>query len=124
MFLDNINNHVRDLAEEKLQTSYEMTILCKAFQDLIQTVQFNKGTILLSDDPDAMSLVNYAELYMMFKEAKNIEAAGICLNNIGNIHYSNKKYDLAVKSYKEAVDMAIINQNKFENDVAKVKHYH
>ncbi|CAI2379602.1 unnamed protein product [Moneuplotes crassus] len=54
----------------------------------------------MKNTTDAVSILEYAEAYTVFKG--NIKVQGICLTNIGHIHYKLKDYQKAAKNYEEA----------------------
>jgi len=58
-----------------------------------------------SADVSTQDMLNYAESYELFKNS-NQKAAGICLNNIANIHFRAKRYSEAVKSYFNSLNNA------------------
>ena len=60
----------------------------------------------MTEQHDALNLVNLAQAFTVFDLEGNEQAKGVCLNNIGNIHFRNHKFDLAVKSYRKAVEIA------------------
>ena len=44
-------------------------------------------------------MVTYCKALILFKELKNKKALGVAYNNIGNIHFRNKRYDEAIENY-------------------------
>ena len=86
-------------------TNKEVSLLYKKFQDGVTAVKFKKD-MFLTEEHDVLNLVNLAKAFTVFDEENNEQAKGTCLNNIGNIHFRNQKYDLAVKSYRKAVEIA------------------
>ena len=85
-------------------TSTEIRELYKAFNKLSSTLKFESNTFVGND---TQSLLEYAEACEIFQEVGNIKAMGICHNNMGNIHYRNKRYREAVEAYTGAVKLAI-----------------
>ena len=54
-----------------------------------------------------IALIDLAEACVLFS-GQNYKAAGVCYNNIANLHYKNGKYQLAADSYNKAVHMALV----------------
>jgi hypothetical protein len=96
-----------EFMDERILTSVEMGILCNSVYGLITQLRFIGDAFIHQSNNNAVALVNYADTCDMFEKAGNLYSKGICLNNIGNIHYMNKKYDFAVRSYSEAVTIAL-----------------
>lgn len=55
-----------------------------------------------------IALIDLAQACVLFS-GTNYKAAGVCYNNIANLHYKNEKYQLAADSYHKAVYMAEVN---------------
>lgn len=62
------------------------------------TIKYRKEAIT-KDNSNAFDLMKLANAYIVFDEAGNFLDKSICLNNIGNIHYKNKHWEMAAKSY-------------------------
>ncbi len=88
------------LTEVKSNT-IEMKQLKKAFRDLVTTIKFRKESYIGLNN-DANELMTLANAFTVFDEAANDLYKGICLNNIGIIHYRNSRYELAVKSFAQS----------------------
>ena len=69
-------------------TNKEVNILYRKFQDGVTAINFRKDTFL-NEEHDVLNLVNLAKAYTVFEGENNEFAKGICLNNIGNIHFRN-----------------------------------
>lgn len=54
-----------------------------------------------------IALIDLAQACVLFS-GQNYKAAGVCYNNIANLHYKNEKYKLAADSYNKAVHMAFV----------------
>ena len=54
-----------------------------------------------------IALIDLAQACVLFA-GQNYKAAGVCYNNIANLHYKNEKYQLAADSYNKAVHMAYV----------------
>ena len=61
------------------------------------------------------ALLNYYEALASFKDFNNLRAIGMCQNNIGHIYMINEEYLKAEEHYKEAVEMAELEENQREN---------
>ena len=73
------------------------------FRDLIQDKQFSQNDFLKNpDSEDVLSIINLASTCQMYEgegESSNAKAAGVCFNNIANLHLKNGKYRSAVMSF-------------------------
>ena len=61
----------------------------------------------MKQDSDVIALIDLAQSCVLFT-GQNYKAAGVCYNNIANLHYKNGKYQLAADSYNKAVHMALV----------------
>ena len=52
-------------------------------------------------------------------ELKNDNAAGVCYNNIANLHLKNGKYKSAALSFNDAIDMAVRCQSTAKGQTNK-----
>ena len=59
----------------------------------------------MKQESDVIALIDLAQACVLFT-GQNYKAAGVCYNNIANLHYKNGKYQLAADSYNKAVHMA------------------
>ena len=59
----------------------------------------------MKQESEVIALIDLAEACVLFS-GQNYKAAGVCYNNIANLHYKNEKYQLAADSFKKAVRMA------------------
>ena len=92
-------------------TSKEAHCMFESFSELLITRKFAQNEI---NKNDAIAIMDFANAYTVLND--NEQAKGICLTNIAHIHFNNKNYSKAAKSYKEAADLAnlIMNQAKIE----------
>lgn len=99
------DNMKHDLNDDK-KSSMEISLLYKSFQELIRTKKFENNDFLQKDD--ALAVIDLAEACNMFMEQEppNLQSAGICFNNIGNIQFKNGSFDMAYDNFKEAVRCA------------------
>lgn len=84
-------------------SSADIHALYESFSSLSLTFNF-ANNVLGQKDNETMALLSYADSYQNFK-GKNEKAMGICMNNIGNIHYRAKRYNEAAKAYEEAIQI-------------------
>ena len=61
----------------------------------------------MKQESDVIALIDLAQACVLFS-GQNYKAAGVCYNNIANLHYKNGKYQLAADSYNKAVHMAYV----------------
>ena len=61
----------------------------------------------MKQESDVIALIDLAQACVLFS-GQNYKAAGVCYNNIANLHYKNEKYQLAADSYNKAVHMAYV----------------
>lgn len=63
--------------------------------------------------------MDLAQAASIFKQSDNLNALGICYNNIANIHYKNQKYEKASINFKKAMSTIkdLINKKKDEDIV-------
>jgi len=92
------------LPAEYKNCSSDIRALYDSFSNLSLTFNFANNALTQKDN-ETLSLLSYADSYQMFK-GKNEKATGICMNNIGNIHYRAKRYNEAANAYKEAIKIA------------------
>ena len=67
----------------------------------------------MKQESEVIALIDLAEACVLFS-GQNYKAAGVCYNNIANLHYKNEKYLLAADSYKKAVYMAYVCLGKLK----------
>eukprot|EP01022_Parablepharisma_sp_SALTPOND_P020888 TRINITY_DN3926_c0_g1_i1.p5 TRINITY_DN3926_c0_g1~~TRINITY_DN3926_c0_g1_i1.p5 ORF type:complete len:197 (-),score=20.41 TRINITY_DN3926_c0_g1_i1:3265-3855(-) len=84
--------------------SSDIHVLYDSFSTLSMTFNFASNALAQKDN-ETLALLSYADSYQMFK-GKNEKATGICMNNIGNIHYRARRYNEAAKAYEEAIQIA------------------
>ena len=92
MQFQNIDVDVQDGAGSKNaqppeDTSAEVELLKKLFQELLDTRRFEINDFLQKEDAEA--IMDLAQASSIFKKSKNQKALGICYNNIANIQYKN-----------------------------------
>jgi hypothetical protein len=92
------------LDEKYKNASIEIKTLYESFDNLTTTIRFTNNAF--NAGSDARALLNFAEAYQLFSGVNNLKAMGICLNNMGNIHYRNKRYNEACIDYKESIRLA------------------
>lgn len=104
--LDLLSRHEIELslAAEYRNSSADVHALYDSFSNLSLTFNFANNALTQKDN-ETLSLLSYADSYQMFK-GKNEKATGICMNNIGNIHYRARRYNEAANAYKEAIKIA------------------
>ena len=61
----------------------------------------------MNQESDVIALIDLAQACVLFS-GQNYKAAGVCYNNIANLHYNNGKYQLAADSFNKAVHMAYV----------------
>ncbi len=78
---------------------------------------------ILSNDflnkSDALAIIDIAEACTIF-DSKKYAAAAVCYNNIGNLYYKNKKYNLAAENFLSAYILSEICLGNFNIGVNKV----
>ena len=88
-------------------SSYEMAALYKVFHDLIQDKLFSQNAFLQRpDEEDIVSIMDLAKTCLMYQSEKNIKAAGVCYNNIANLHFKNGKFLIAAHDFCKAIRLA------------------
>ncbi|MDR3547475.1 MAG: tetratricopeptide repeat protein [Candidatus Pacebacteria bacterium] len=120
--LNLLNRHFE--VELSLDSAYknapaDIHALYDSFSNLSMTFNFASNALSQKNN-ETLALLNYADSYQMFK-GKNEKAMGICMNNIGNIHYRAKRYDEAAKAYEEAVNIATRMLEKYISLSASLK---
>lgn len=116
-----LNSKIKDLMQndaefnlsgsQKNITSFEVKELYLACSELLVARRFSKNNI---NKNDALAIMDFADAYSVLN--KNEQAKGICLTNIANIHFRNRKYSKAAKSYKDAANWAKILFDKAKAD--------
>ena len=99
-------------------SSEEIQALYKVFHDLIQDRLFSENAFLRRpSSEDVISIMDLAKTCLMYQSEKNIKAAGVCYNNIANLHFKNGKFLIASKTYLEAIKQSNykINQIRLIN---------
>ena len=51
------------------------------------------------DSEDVISIMELAKTCMMYQNEDNKKAAGVCYNNIANLHFKNGKYLIAAQNF-------------------------
>lgn len=97
-----LSNQEFDISQtEQNITSKEAKELYLTCSELMVARRFAKNNI---DKDDAVAIMDFADAYSVL--SSNEQAKGICLANIANIHFRNKKYSKATKNYFEAAECA------------------
>lgn len=98
-------NPDNELKEEG--SSLEIAALYKVFHDLIQDKLFSQNAFLQRPDcEDVISIMDLAKTCLMYQNEKNIKAAGVCYNNIANLHFKNGKFLIAAQDFCKAIRLA------------------
>ena len=84
----------------------EIAKLQAQFSDLISDYKFTQNEFI-KQESDCIALIDLAQACVLFG-GQNYKSAGVCYNNIANLHYKNGKYQLAADSYNKAVHMAYV----------------
>ena len=84
----------------------EINSLQHQFNDPISDYKFTKNEFM-KQESDVIALIDLAQACVLFS-GQNYKAAGVCYNNIANLHYKNEKYQLAADSYNKAIHMAYV----------------
>ena len=100
---ENYNDVSLDTSSGKCK---EIKNLQDQFSDLISDYKFTQNEFM-KQDSDVIALIDLAQACVLFS-GQNYKAAGVCYNNIANLHYKNEKYQLAADSYNKAVHMAYV----------------
>ena len=50
-----------------------------------------------------LALLNFSKAKVFYKDIFFLQGLGICSNNIGNLHFENKRYEDAIKEYLESM---------------------
>ena len=82
------------------------------FNDLISDYKFTQNEFM-KQESDVIALIDLAQACVLFG-GTNYIAAGVCYNNIANLHYNNEKYQLAADSYNKAIHMAYVCMGEME----------
>lgn len=64
--------------------------LQEKFSDLISDYKFTQNDFM-KQESEVIALIDLAEACVLFS-GQNYKAAGVCYNNIANLHYKNEKY--------------------------------
>lgn len=102
-FLKNIEND-QDVVKNFREYSYEINLLYSSFQRLKNVLKIANDAFLTGND--AQALLNYSTALNLYKRIHNNHAMGISYNNVGNLHFINKRYDEAINSFKDSVECA------------------
>lgn len=98
-----------DIQEHYQVCSQELTSLYSVFAKLKIVLRFREKVYF---SEESRAIMNYAQALALFNEFKNTKGAGICYNNLGIIHFKNKRYFQAVECYAKALESAeILNQS-------------
>ena len=68
----------------------EIKALQVQFSHLISDYKFTQNDFM-KQESDVIALIDLAEACVLFS-GQNYKAAGVCYNNIANLHYKNGKY--------------------------------
>ena len=98
---NNYNELGLDSSSGKCQEIRELQV---QFSHLISDYKFTQNEFM-KQESDVIALIDLAQACVLFS-GQNYKAAGVCYNNIANLHYKNGKYQLAADSYNKAVHMA------------------
>ena len=90
---------------EETKSSADIENLYKVFGNLILDWQFSKNIFLQrKDHEDILSIMDLANTCQVYLKVGNYRAAGVCYNNIANLHLKNGKYDIAEENYLNAIE--------------------
>eukprot|EP01028_Stygiella_incarcerata_P001762 TRINITY_DN13262_c0_g1_i1.p1 TRINITY_DN13262_c0_g1~~TRINITY_DN13262_c0_g1_i1.p1 ORF type:complete len:942 (-),score=203.59 TRINITY_DN13262_c0_g1_i1:119-2944(-) len=102
-------------------TSGDDAIMPKEIEELFDTFQGLTVALRLGNEVYyrgdlELALSNYTMAMGLFKKHKNTKGVGVCLNNIGNIHFQRKKFSLAKEFFQYAID-------NIENECLEFVHF-
>ena len=110
-----LNKRMSEMLQEENynEVNFDMSSSCQEigklqndFKSLINDYKFTQN-VFLKQESDVIALIDLAEACVLFS-GQNYKSAGICYNNIANIHFRNQKYKFAAESFNKAVLMAYI----------------
>ncbi len=81
-----------------------MQTIYSAILDAQTTINFANNGFLKVNDTEA--LLDFAEAYTIFKKVENKPAMLVCMNNIGVIHFKERRYEDAAKTFKDAIKLS------------------
>lgn len=84
--MNDLDLNIDTMLSEVDANNWEMKYLKKSFWDLVTTIKFRKETYTHINN-DAIDLMTLANAFTVFEECDDQWDMGICLNNIGNIHF-------------------------------------
>ncbi len=82
-----------EVTRDEPHYSLEINTIYATIKEAKTTLNFANNGFLKVNDTEA--LLDFAEAYTLFKKANNRFAMVTCMNNIGVIHFREKRYDLA-----------------------------
>ncbi|KAL4432060.1 hypothetical protein ABPG74_017796 [Tetrahymena malaccensis] len=92
-----------DQIYESFSTCYELQCLFQTFRQTFYTIQYASEAYFKGNQ--ASSLVHWAQAAVFFENMKNYRAHGISLNNLGNIHLLELRYDEAINCYEKSIEV-------------------
>lgn len=106
-------------SNKDFQSSVEVDLLRKMFQELLDTRRFEINDFLQKEDSQA--IMELAQSASIFKNSGNVKALGICLNNIANIQYKNNQFKEASLNFRKAVKYAQLLIKEYEQPTDQVQ---
>ncbi|CAG9333893.1 unnamed protein product [Blepharisma stoltei] len=98
-----------DIEDHYQVCSQELTSLYSVFGKLKVVLRFREKVYF---SEESRAVMNYAQALALFNEFRNIKGAGICYNNLGTIHFKNKRYYQAAECFAKALECAeMLNQS-------------
>lgn len=104
-------NQEQHFGNSDIQEIYDNTIA------LIKIIKFSKQKYLKDD---ALGLLELTKAKSFYSMNGNIHRAGICCNNIGNIHLKHNRYYEAVAEYQEGILLAKIDCKQANDKIRKL----
>ncbi|EAS04989.2 PRP38 family protein (macronuclear) [Tetrahymena thermophila SB210] len=92
-----------DQISESFSSCQELKCLFETFRQTFQTIQYANEAYFKGDQ--ASSLLHWAQAVVFFENIKNYRAHGISLNNLGNIHLLELRYDEAIDCYEKSIEI-------------------
>ncbi|KAL4473937.1 hypothetical protein ABPG72_000299 [Tetrahymena utriculariae] len=92
-----------DQISESFSTCQELKCLFETFRQTFLTIQYASEAYFKGDQ--ASSLIHWAQAVVFFGNIRNYRAHGISLNNLGNIHLLELRYDEAINCYEKSIEV-------------------
>ncbi|KAL4479935.1 hypothetical protein ABPG74_020451 [Tetrahymena malaccensis] len=117
LFEDGLFNYDYQIDYSLIFQSSDMHLLYQSFQNLFQTLIITTQNIFGNNE--SQSLIELTQQISYFNIFKNYKAQGIIYNNIGNLHFNNRRYIEALENYSQSIICCKYEMNEYAEDAQR-----